>query len=106
MGYYSHFEITQPKNPITDTETLFSKLEDISGGYTFDDEGRGEDCYKWYDYKKDMQQLSILYPDTIFKVHREGEESGDIEDTYYKNGKLIHTETLNADLPQPDISKF
>ncbi len=106
MGYYSRFEITQPKNPVEDTEELFALLENISGGYTFDSEGEPEDNYKWYDYQKDMKSLSTSYPKTLFKVHREGEEAGDIEDTYYKNGKLVHTETLNKELPEPDFSKF
>ena len=106
MGYYSRFEISQPEKPVEDTEALFKSLTEISGGYTFDDEGNSEDNYKWYDYQKDMAQLSKLHPDTVFKVHREGEEAGDIEDTYYKNGKLVHTEALKVELPTPDFSKF
>lgn len=108
MGYYSRFEIEQ-KNTNIDYEVIAKKLEKVSGGYTFN-EWNGvlysDDNYKWYDYQKDMKKLSSLYPETIFKVHREGEEAGDIEDTYYKNGKLVSTVTLDAKLPEPDFSQF
>ncbi len=115
MGYYSKFDITVLKvgeTVVPETGVGFlpmmQKLEDISG-YSFDEEDNtftGGDNYKWYDCTKDMKALSAEFPEALFKVHREGEDAGDIEETYFKGGKLVHTEILNRELPQPDISKF
>ncbi len=46
----------------------------------------GEAC-KWYEWKEDMIAFSKKFPKVCFKVHGEGEESGDIWDAYFLNGK-------------------
>ena len=106
MGYYSRFTVKQVAGTLVHSGVIADELQKISNGYTFDYDGTGDDEYKWYNYQKDMITLSNLHKDCIFRVHREGEESGDIEDTYYKNGKIVHTERLNSKLPEPDLSKF
>ncbi len=95
MGYYSHYNISifsGEKYPNYEpmVEYLEKHKED---GWTYDMlyalenfGGDGEPC-KWYDYHKDMNKFSLAFPDTLFELHREGEESGDIEKVYYKNGK-------------------
>lgn len=46
-----------------------------------------EDSCKWYDHEEDMVRLSKKFPDVVFELHGEGEESGDIWVKYFKNGK-------------------
>ena len=56
-------------------------------GNFIDEQGDGEDC-KWYEHDKDMIKMSLVFPDVIFLLEGEGEESGDIWKKYYKNGKI------------------
>ena len=43
---------------------------------------------KWYDHSYDMMKFSCLFPDVTFKLHGEGEESGDLWNEYFHNGKV------------------
>lgn len=46
------------------------------------------DCCKWYDHESDMKIISKKFPNHVFKLHGEGEESGDIWDKWFMNGKM------------------
>jgi len=82
MGYYTRheLEIVQGDNNETDYQEEISELADY--GYLFDNE-----C-KWYEHEKDMREYSKKYPETVFALKGEGEESGDIWTEYYKDGKM------------------
>lgn len=45
-----------------------------------------EEC-KWYVYRQEMKSISEMFPDIVFVLSGEGEESGDIWKEYFKNGK-------------------
>ena len=45
------------------------------------------DEHKWYDHDKDMIKISAMFPDVVFCLHGEGEESDDLWNAYYSNGK-------------------
>jgi hypothetical protein len=61
--------------------------------------GDGDSC-KWYDYKKDMLELSNQFPSVLFTLSGEGEESGDIWKHYFLGGK---SQRCNAELVFPDF---
>lgn len=48
-----------------------------------------EGC-KWYTHSEVMVEYSKRYPDTVFLVGGDGEESGDLWKAYYKNGEERH----------------
>lgn len=45
------------------------------------------DCVKWYECEDDMRKISNLFPDVLFTLHGEGEESGDLWNAYFRGGK-------------------
>ena len=92
MGYCTYFTITS--KPIFKGEKLdklCEELEEISGGYGFEEYSQGTfgpgDSIKWYSIHDDMLKLSRQYPQHLFIVDGDGEESGDIWRCFFKNGK-------------------
>jgi len=83
MGYYTTHDLE-----IIDQDelTVGAHIEEI--------EENSDDCclfgdeVKWYEHQEDMTKHSLKYPDLVFVLSGEGEESGDIWKEYYKNGKM------------------
>lgn len=85
MGYYTDFKVNLSK---PNGEVKY-KLKEIAE-YTFEIKSDTELSLfdaKWYDYEKDMLELSSQFPDILFKVTGSGEEHGDIWEHYFRNGK-------------------
>ena len=59
----------------------------------------GDDAVKWYEHEEDMLELSKMFPLMIFKLHGEGEESGDLWNCYYRNGE---SEECRAEIMLPE----
>ena len=83
MGYYTDYKLEFDTE--LDEETLVGQLEEITpytwyGGLELSD-------VKWYDYRDHMKIISKKYPETLFKLYGNGEESEDIWVEYFKNGK-------------------
>jgi len=98
MGYNSDFSI-KSKPKVRGVDGFLSKLS----GYEFE-EGELWGC-KWYDYHEHMIALSIQYPKSVFTLDRKGEEHGDIERSYYHNGKYSsHQATIT--FPEYDEMKL
>lgn len=55
--------------------------------YAMDSGGDSKDACKWYDHEDDMRKMSSSIQHVLFCLHGEGEESGDIWDAYFLNGK-------------------
>jgi hypothetical protein len=83
MGYYSNYEllVDQEKNEWFENEIF--RFCNERGEFAHFDEST-----KWYTFKEDMVELSKIYKDNLFKISRFGEEPRDIEDVYFKDGKL------------------
>ena len=98
MGYYTDFELNA-----RNAEGIGSELEDALNeisGYLIE---LGEiSSMKWYEHDKHMLQLSKLFPEVVFLLDGEGEETGDIWKAMYKNGK---SKTVRAQILIPDISE-
>lgn len=47
-----------------------------------------DDSCKWYEHEDDMKRISKEFPEVLFTLHGNGEESGDIWVKYFKNGKM------------------
>lgn len=82
MGYYTGYKLTT-----SEEYDLHYKQIGIESGYS----NPFEDTIKWYEHESDMRSYSKKYPDVLFTLNGEGEESGDIWIEYYKNGLMQRT---------------
>lgn len=82
MGYLTYYRLEwDDKN--------FQIPADFEGlNYAFDEEGYSLESVKWYSHEQDMRNLSKVYPDILFTLSGEGEESGDLWEAYFKAGKM------------------
>lgn len=105
MGYTTWYEFStkENKNKVSDIVSYMNQKymeKDWYYPFSFDDYLDDDDIYnfeivcdewnKWYDHDEEMLELSKQFPETVFCLEGEGEESGDIWRTYYKNGKAQH----------------
>lgn len=90
MSYYTQYNLyVQNYDGLNETE-----LDDVNSAIEalniFDD---GDNRYgwsayeKWYDHDDDMLALSTRFPDVVFQLYGDGEDSEDRWMTYYKNGR-------------------
>lgn len=80
--------------------------EEIDGSFTIGQLTNGDcDEMRWYQHDDDMDLISKNYPNVLFTLRGEGEESGDIWQTWYRNGKHI---TVRAEvvIPEPDLTQL
>lgn len=74
--------------PVDDIVYDFVKNEPFLYGGTEPIAPSLEDSCKWYEHEEDMKQLSLKFPDVLFTLRGEGEESGDVWVKYFKEGKM------------------
>lgn len=110
MGYYTRYDISVCEgnyNAYDIASFMAEKNKEYDAYYAFeydlenflkdmDDKndvahalslGGDNEC-KWYEHEKEMRDLSIEFPDILFKLHGEGEENEDVWDKYFMNGKM------------------
>lgn len=77
------------KTKVVTPKMIIEELREFSEGanYSLNEEGNTKEGSKWYDYDEEFLEFSKKYPDWLFILSGEGEESGDIWNTYYVNGK-------------------
>ena len=91
MGYETFFNLEIGHQPGIELQDVAKTLCDVMGD---DDPAfwtsvlEGNIQTKWYDYGKDMVQVSLRHPDALFTLRGEGEESDDQWLTYYMGGKV------------------
>lgn len=104
MGYTTYFTVSRNDGkPFTDAEA--AALDGLGVFDTFEDNFYPlymEGAAKWYSWVEDMKELSKIFPETVFKLHGEGEENDDLWDAYFKNGK---EQECRADIIYPDYDE-
>jgi len=100
MGYYTYYELSVTSSDKNSQMPLrWQELKDRIDEMEIFDTGRCSNPSsqitdnwsvdaKWYDHDKDMCQLSSEFPEFLFTLSGEGEESGDLWVTYYAGGKF------------------
>lgn len=85
MGYSTRYRLSilEGEDYNINYELEISELADYTNCF--------EEEIKWYSYEDDMLTYSEKYPNTVFEVKGEGEESGDIWKHYFKAGKSFRS---------------
>lgn len=74
--------------------------------YAVNENGDTIDQVKWYDHGSDLIEHSKKYPNLVFQLYGEGEESGDIWCDYYHNGKCTHHAAMKWIPPEFDLKQL
>lgn len=88
MGYYTYHTIDINCSDEERLEKIRQKMKEKEIiPYIFTEDFETQDVTKWYEEEEDMREISAMFPDIRFAIHGEGEDSGDIWDAYYLDGK-------------------
>ena len=91
MGYYTRYKLTlhEPSSFVGREEELIAGFRKACDGAEFalTEHGNSYEATKWYSHDEDLRKFSRMYPDVVFKLTGEGEESGDQWCLYVKNGR-------------------
>lgn len=94
MGYYSYFELSAkpfdsktlvPMSRYEELDVEIAKMN-VMEDHIYENEWSGYG--KWYDCREDMLLLSTKFPEMLFTLHGDGDETGDLWYEYYNNGRL------------------
>ena len=104
MGYYTLYALSVEKGDPNLLESeefkdIFLKITDYSL------ESLDNDILKWYEYDKNMLEISKLYPDTVFRLEGKGEGRDDRWISYYCNGESAESRAAIV-YPPVDISSM
>lgn len=96
MGYYTVYKgSVTGKGVLLDAFCEAADREETFGTYGLllsdwlDEYINGGESMKWYDWQSDCKELSAKYPNLLFTLNGEGEESGDIWRAYFRSGQVF-----------------
>lgn len=90
MGYYTYYTLKSEPN-ITNTKEFKNFFERIFG-YELDS-ALEEEC-TWYNHEEHMREVSKNFPEVLFMLTGEGEESTDMWRKYFFNSKMQYCEAI------------
>lgn len=64
------------------------------------------DSMKWYDWERDMTNVSERFPEIEFILYGEGEERDDTWRAFFKSGKCIYQHAYIYYDPEPNSEDF
>lgn len=70
------------------SEAIAAAQEDGETLYGINPDGDTNEPCKWYKHESEMRKFSEKFPEVLFTLEGEGEESGDIWRKYFVNGKM------------------
>lgn len=91
MGYLREFTL-ETKNDYIENVV---KQEDISAfDFALNIDGSSKGEVKWYSYIEAISELSEKYPEELFTLNVDGENSEDLSRIYFKNGKHYESKAI------------
>jgi len=67
---------------------FISRAKDLVEFHGIDSDGSPSDRCSWYEHDKDMVRLSLAFPELLFTLGGQGEESTDLWKKYFVAGRL------------------
>lgn len=108
MGYYTRF-VGGVSGPVAAMEEFYNdlrlggKFSSYQLGLDFWTDSGDYDTMKWYDWKDDVNNFSLSYPDLTFTIEGEGEEQPDMWKSWTRNGVTVVVQGV-VTFPEPDLS--
>ena len=101
MGYYTQFGL----KVIGAHDELINEFraECENADRAFDDFGCSQDSQTWHAHEMDLRPFSRKHPYALFTLYGFGEESDDIWEEHYKDGKMQRCEAKII-IPEFDAS--
>lgn len=96
MGYYTQYNLTQIYSAVSDQELSALISGDELASEALESDGDSKEFVKWYEHENSLCKWSTEYPQTIFKLHAEGEDSDGIWDKYFLGGRLVRAVTFSG----------
>lgn len=92
MSYHTYYSLEFPNlSNNAQNDVLFDSIyHSVWNFIGFELSLDGNECAKWYDHDDHMIKVSKMYPTVLMRLHGEGDENGDLWNTYYLNGKMQH----------------
>lgn len=112
MGYYTDYTLKTDDSPWAQQFWHDYEYERIKGWSGWGgsrppantDFDYADSC-KWYDWKKDMEAISVNYPNALFTLEGRGEEAEDLWVAYFMNGdSQVHKAQIV--FPEPNLDEF
>lgn len=99
MEYYTYFEMEMEnlddESNVTEEEVVETLIKESTWFDSFD---RGEDFdglfiyeLKWYDWKDDMEKVSLSFPNVVFTLMGRGEEYDDLWKCVFYKGRSFYS---------------
>ena len=103
MGYFTLYTLSVEKgDPSLLESEEFKDIFDEITGYSLESL---DDMIQWYEFDKNMLEISKLYPDTVFRLLGDGEDRDDSWISYYCNGDSAESRATIV-YPPVDISSI
>jgi hypothetical protein len=86
VGYNTHYELDHEPKSLAWSPSIERAMETLAG----DDDHYNpftSSC-SWYGHVEDMVEFSKQYPNIVFTLSGEGDETGDLWRKYFKDGKV------------------
>lgn len=96
MGYYTYFSLSADpfdgKTPLSDTryEEIAAEIERMNIFEDHFSKSEWSVYTKWYDWEDDMLLLSSKFPEVLFTLNGDGEDSEDLWIAYFRAGYVQH----------------
>lgn len=104
MGYYSDYNITTDGTEMEEMEFLAALRRDTDAKYAIDRYGgsSGEQV-TWYEWERDVAEMSRRFRNLAICVHRIGQEHDDEEYAYFLNGEVTKPKEVHFFSPSWEI---